>query len=103
MVTAVKRTQIASTPEIYYEQRMRDIFMLAADNNEGLIYNEEVWNYMIALILRQRLANIRDTERLNKVKPSFPLTFQAFISTIHQEFGDDNLKQLDLQFDLIYE
>ena len=99
----VKRVQPKFNKEIYYEQRLQDVFMAAADNHEGLIYNEEVWNYMIALILRQRLATIKDTERLNHVKPSFPLNFQTFIATIHQEFGDDNLKQLDLQMDLVYE
>jgi hypothetical protein len=58
---------------------------------------------MIALLLRQKLATIKDTEKLNLVRPSFPLTFETFINTIHQEFGDANLKQLDLQLDQVYE
>ena len=95
MVSKVPRIQEYIEPQIYYEQRLRDIFMMAADNAEGLIHNEEVWNYMVALIHRQRLASIKDTERLNKVRPSFPLNFETFIATIHQEFGDANLKQLD--------
>ena len=35
MVSAVKRIQTFDQPEIYYEQRLRDIFMMAADNREG--------------------------------------------------------------------
>ena len=56
---------------------------MAADNREGLIYNEEVWNFMIALLLRQKLATIKDSQRLDTVRPSFPLTFETFINTIH--------------------
>jgi hypothetical protein len=77
--------------------------MTAADNHEGLIKTEEVWNYMLVLIIRQRLATIQETERLDKVKPSFPLKFDTFINTIHQEFGDLSLKKLDGEFDQVQE
>lgn len=69
--------------------------MIAADNPEGILYNEQEWNYFIALILKTRLAAVRDTERLERVRPSFPLSFETFVNTVTQEFGDNSLKQLD--------
>ena len=83
MVSTVPRVQHIKEPQIYYERRLRDIFMTAADNHEGLIKTEEVWNYMLVLIIRQRLATITETEQLDKVRPSFPLKFETFINTIH--------------------
>jgi hypothetical protein len=38
------------------------MFNLAADNRELIIYDDEQWNYLIALILRNRLAPLRDTQ-----------------------------------------
>jgi hypothetical protein len=33
------------------------------------------------------------------VRPSFPLTFETFMQTVNQAFGDQSLKTLNLQFD----
>lgn len=85
--------------DIYYEQKLRDVFILAADNREQILYDEGQWNYLIALILRNRMASMRDTDKLETVRPSFPLTFVTFISTINQHFGDGALKLLSSQFD----
>lgn len=51
------------------------------------------------MILRAKLASINDSEQIDHVCPAFPLTFETFINTIQQEFGDETLKQLSLQFD----
>ena len=56
--------------------------MEAADNPEGILYNEQEWNYFIALVLKTRLACIRDTQRLETVRPAFPLTFETFVNTV---------------------
>ena len=68
--------------DIYYEKKLKEIFMMAADNSEGIIYSEQGWNYFIALMLKTRLAGVRDTERLETVKPSFPLVFETFVNTV---------------------
>ena len=68
--------------DIYYEQKLKEMFYIAADNPEGILYSEEVWNYFIALLLKSRLASVRDVERIETVKPSFPLDFEAFVNTI---------------------
>ena len=68
-----------SLQEIYYEQKLREVFILAADNREQIIYDEGQWNYMIALVLRNRLASMRDTDKLETVRPSFPLVFSTFL------------------------
>ena len=85
--------------DIYYEQKLKEVFYMAADNPEGILYSEEVWNYFIALLLKSRLATVRDVERIETVKPSFPLTFETFVNTIQQEFGDHSLKQLNTNLD----
>ena len=77
--------------------------MEAADNPEGILYNDQEWNFFIALMLKQRLAGVRDTEQLEKVRPSFPLTFETFVNTVQQAFGDSTLKQLDSNVDLARE
>ena len=82
--------------DIYYEQKLKEVFFEACNNYEGIIYNETQWNCMIALMLRAKLASIRDTDRIEHVRPSFPLSFETFINTIQQEFGDESLKQLSL-------
>lgn len=53
----------------------------------------------MALALKTRLVPIRDTERLETVRPSFPLTFETFVNTVQQEFGDQSLKNLDTNLD----
>jgi len=67
---------------IYYEEKLREAFMEAADNREQVIYNEESWMYLMALLSRTKLVSIRDSESLERVRPSFPLNFETFINTI---------------------
>ena len=62
-----------------------------------------MWNYFIALLLKSRLASVRDVERIETVKPSFPLEFETFVNTIQQKFGDQTLKQLNENLDLTKE
>lgn len=92
------RTYTGQT-DIYYEKKLKEIFTLAADNPEGILYNEQEWNYFIALLLKSRLAAVRDTEKLETVRPSFPLTFETFVNTVQQAFGDASLKHLDTGLD----
>ena len=73
--------------------------MIAADNPEGLLYDEQTWNLFVALVLKNRLASATDIDRLDKVRPSFPLTFETLCNTIQQAFGDQTLKQLDSNMD----
>lgn len=84
---------------IYYEAKLRDTFMLACANREQLIYEETAWTYFVALLLRTKLCSVKDSEMLDKVRPSFPLTFETFIQTVSQAFGDQSLKSLNLQID----
>jgi hypothetical protein len=53
----------------------------------------------MALLLRNRLASIKDTEILERFRPSFPLDFDTFIKTITQAFGDKSLKKLEISID----
>ena len=85
--------------DIYYEKKLKEVFFTAADNPEHIIYNVESWNYFLALVQKSRLASVRDTKVLETVRPSFPLTFETFVNTVQQKFGDDVLKQLDANMD----
>ena len=85
--------------DIYYEKKLKEVFIIAADNPEGIIYTEQTWNYFIALVLKKRLAGAVDIDKLEKVRPSFPLTFETLCNTIQQAFGDQTLKQLDANMD----
>lgn len=67
---------------IYYEFKLRQVFIEAADNREDLITDAQTWNYLIALLLRKRLASLADTEVLERFRPSFPLDFDTFIKTV---------------------
>jgi len=58
------------------------VFLLAADNPEGLLYSDQEWNYFVALALKTRLMSVRDTERLENVRPTFPLNFETFVNTV---------------------
>ena len=49
--------------------------------------------------MRKRLASIKDTEVLDRYRPSFPLDFDTFIQTITQAFGDRTLKKLEIAID----
>jgi len=50
-------------------------------------------------MLRNKLSSLKDTEILEKYKPSFPLDFDTFIKTITQAFGDRSLKSLEISLD----
>ena len=93
MLGSIKESQT------YYEQKLRSAFNQACENRENLIKDQESWNCFVALMLRTKLISIKDSERLEEVRPSFPLTFETFIQTISQAFGDQSLKMLNLQFD----
>ena len=85
--------------DIYYEKKLKEVFFEADDNTESIIYNVASWNYFIALVQKARLASVRDTKVLETVRPSFPLTFETFVNTVQQKFGDEVLKQLDANMD----
>jgi len=68
--------------DIYYEFKLRQVFKEAADNSLESIQNVETWNYLMALMLRKRLANIKNMELLEHYRPSFPLNFDTFIKTV---------------------
>jgi hypothetical protein len=55
--------------------------------------------HFISLLCKFRLATDRDVEQIETVKPSFPLTFETFVNTVQQKFGDPSLKQLNMNFD----
>ncbi len=80
--TKQKPRHFVGNIDIYYERKLKEVFMEAADNPEGILYHEQEWNYFIALVLKTRLACIRDTQKLETVKPSFPLTFETFVNTV---------------------
>ena len=84
---------------IYYEFKLRQIFQEACDNREEQILDIEQWNYLMALMLRKRLASLKDTETLEKYRPSFPLNFDTLIKTITQAFGDRSLKRVEMCLD----
>jgi hypothetical protein len=67
---------------IYYEIKLKDAFITACDNREQVIPGEETWTYFVALLLRTKLCSIKDSELLNKFRPSFPLTFDTFMQTV---------------------
>lgn len=84
---------------IYYEFKLRQVFIEAADNRDDIIYDERTWNLLIAYLLKKKLASIKDTELLEKFRPSLPLNFETFIKTITQIFGDKNLSKLQITLD----
>ena len=84
---------------IYYEFKLRQVFREAADNKDDVVPDLQTWNYLLALLLRKRLASIRDTEVLERYRPSFPLNFETFIQTITQAFGDRALKKIEIAID----
>jgi hypothetical protein len=67
---------------IYYEFKLRQVFREAADNREDMVPDAQTWNYLTALMLRNRLASVKDIEVLEKYRPTFPLDFDTFIKTI---------------------
>ena len=64
-----------------------------------MVPDAQTWNYLLALMMRKRLASVQDVTALERVQPSFPLTFETFIQTITQAFGDRSLKNLEIALD----
>ena len=48
--------------DIYYEQKLKEVFYEAADNPEGIIFSEGAWMHFISLLCKFRLATDRDVE-----------------------------------------
>ena len=67
---------------IYYEFKLRQVFSEAADSRDDIIYDEKTWNLLLALLLKKKLASVKDTDVLDKYKPSLPLNFDTFIKTV---------------------
>ena len=42
----------------------------------------------MAMFLKNRIVSIEDTKKLDKVRPSYPVTFETLLQTITQAFGD---------------
>jgi hypothetical protein len=64
-----------------------------------VIPDAQTWNYLLALMMRRRLASKHDVSFLENVQPSFPLDFDSFVQTITQAFGDKALKSLEVAID----
>ena len=64
---AIQRNFGLGQVDIYYEKKLKEVFMIAADNPEGLLYDEQTWNLFVALVLKNRLASATDIDRLDKV------------------------------------
>lgn len=75
------------------------MFHEAADNKDDVVPDAQTWNYLLALMMRKRLASLQDVNALERVQPSFPLNFETFIQTITQAFGDRSLKNLEISID----
>ena len=80
--------------ELHYEQKLRSLFFESSDN-DGLIRDEQGWDCLIAMYLKARVISIEDSRRLEKVRPSFPMSFDTLLNTITQAFGDQQLKDLN--------
>lgn len=63
--------------------------------DQGTIRNDEDWDMLMAMFLKNRIVSIEDTKRLDKVKPSYPMTFETLLQTITQAFGDETVKELN--------
>lgn len=68
--------------QIYYEFKLRQVFHEAADNKDDVVPDSQTWNYLLALMMRRKLASVHDIAALERVQPSFPLDFETFIQTI---------------------
>jgi hypothetical protein len=49
----------------------------------------------MAMFLKGRLVSIEDTKKLDKFRPSYPVTFETLLQTITQAFGDAAVKDLN--------
>jgi hypothetical protein len=79
---------------IHYEQKLRAIFFENC-SPDGSILDQDSFDHLIAMFIRHKLVSIADSGRLEKVQPSFPMTFGTLIQTICQAFGDQSIKQLN--------
>jgi len=77
------KVNIGTASDIYYEKKLAKIFADTADNRDCVIESVEGWNLLTSNLLKTKLASVKDKDRLERVKPSFPLSFETFISTIH--------------------
>ena len=48
-------------------------------SDQGTIRNEEEWDIMIAMFLKYRLVLNEDTKKLDKFRPTFPITFETLL------------------------
>ena len=46
------------------------------------------------MFTQSRIISIEDGNRLEKCKPCFPLSYETFLTTVTQAFGDDSVKEL---------
>lgn len=76
---------------------------IVSDNVNKCINSQSEWGNFTSALLKSKLAKLVDIEKLEKVQPSFPLTFETLMNTINQAFGDQQLKTLSWQFDEAYE
>jgi len=53
---------------------LRSIFFESAAD-DGTIRNDNEWDCLMAMFLKNRVVSVEDTKRLDAVKPTFPLTF----------------------------
>ena len=67
--------------ETHFETKLRSVFFDSA-NSEGTIKNEEEWDIMIAMFLKFRLVLNDDTKKLDRFRPTFPITFETLLQTI---------------------
>ena len=64
-----------------YEYRLYKQF-LAVSPQTGVVESKENWDFLVALLLKNKLISAADTTALYNYTPSFPCTFDTFINTI---------------------
>jgi hypothetical protein len=52
---------------IYYEFKLKQVFHEAADNKDDVVPDAQTWNYLLALMMRKRLASVQDVGALERV------------------------------------
>ena len=63
---------------IHYEQKLRSIFFEYA-SSEGSIDDQQQWDVLMSMVIRHKLMSVDDTGKLEKVMPSFPVTFHTLL------------------------
>lgn len=66
---------------------MRNIFFDSA-NYDGTINNSQEWDCLMAMFMKHRVLSVEDSKKLDRVRPTFPISFETLITTIQQAFGD---------------